>query len=134
MTATPPTEESGARRLDAVLAANEAFYAAFVARDMGAMEALWASGCEVTCIHPGWNVLSGRASVLESWEAILGNPVQPRIVTGGAQVRLLGECAIVICRELVAGTPLAATNVFVREQGRWRLVHHQSGFVTQTGD
>jgi len=35
----------------------------------------------------------------------------------------------VICRELVGGSPLAATNVFVREDGAWRLLHHQSGPV-----
>jgi len=132
MTATPPAEESETRVVDAVLAANEAFYAAFAARDMSAMEALWASGMEVTCIHPGWNVLNGRDAILESWDAILTNPVQPRIITAGAQARLLGDTAIVTCRELVAATPLTATNVFVRERGRWRLVHHQSGFVTQT--
>lgn len=134
MTAIPPAEGSAAHSLDAVLAANEAFYAAFTARDMGAMEALWASGIDVTCIHPGWNMLNGREAVLESWEAILTNPVQPRIVTAGAEVRLLGDTAVVTCRELVAATPLAATNVFIREQGQWRLVHHQSGFVTQVGD
>lgn len=115
-----------------LLAANAAFYAAFAARDMGAMEALWASGVEVTCVHPGWNILSGREAVLESWEAILANPVQPRIVSAGASVRLIGGTAIVTCRELVATTPLTATNVFVRERDQWRLVHHQSGFVTQT--
>jgi hypothetical protein len=115
----------------AVLRANEAFYAAFVARDMGAMEGVWSARAEITCIHPGWNVLAGREAVLESWEAILANPEQPRIVAGGAQAQMLEEVAVVICRELVGGAPLAATNVFVREDGRWRLVHHQSGPVMQ---
>jgi ketosteroid isomerase-like protein len=117
----------------AVLAANGAFYAAFAAMDYPAMESVWARTAELTCIHPGWNVLSGRAPVLESWEAILLNPSQPRIVSGGATVQLFGECAVVICRELVAGNPLTATNVFVREAGRWRLVHHHSGPVANTG-
>jgi hypothetical protein len=35
----------------------------------------------------------------------------------------------VICRELVAGSPLVATNVFVLEDEGWKLVHHQSGPV-----
>ena len=114
-----------------VLAANERFYAAFVGRDLGAMDALWSARETVTCIHPGWNVLRGREEVMASWEAILGNPQQPRIVAGGAEAAVLGDVAIVTCRELVAGNPLTATNVFAREEGRWRLVHHHSGPVMQ---
>lgn len=113
----------------AVLQANAAFYAAFATRDAAAMDGLWSRRVPVTCIHPGWNVLTGREIVIESWDAILSNPEQPRIVSGGAQATLLGDTAIVICRELVSGNPLAATNVFVRENGTWRLAHHQSGPV-----
>ena len=113
------------------MAANEAFYVAFAGRDVGAMDVVWSRAFPVSCIHPGWNVLSGREAVMESWEAILSNPAQPRVVAGGAQVQIVGEVAIVICRELVAGNPLAATNVFVREGGRWRMVHHQAGPVMQ---
>ena len=114
----------------AVLAANEAFYAAFNAKDTTAMDALWARTSPVACVHPGWNILSGREEVLASWEGILTNPGQPRIVAGGAEVLLdSGEIAIVTCRELVAGSPLAATNTFLREDGGWKLVHHHSSPV-----
>jgi len=116
---------------EAVRAANEAFYAAFNVKDPDAMELLWAMDARITCIHPGWNVLEGRDAVAESWRRILGNPQQPKIVTGGANVRVLGPTAIVLCRELVGGSPLAATNVFVLEGGRWLLVHHQSSPVAQ---
>jgi ketosteroid isomerase-like protein len=115
---------------EAVLAANEAFYASFNQKDGDAMDAVWSSRDDITCIHPGWNVLRGREAVVESWRAILNNPNQPRIVVGGAEVAFAGEGAIVICRELVAGSPLAATNVFVREDFGWKLVHHQSGPVS----
>jgi ketosteroid isomerase-like protein len=117
----------------AVLDANAAFYAAFATRDMAALDDLWSRRAAVTCIHPGWNVLSGREAVIESWDAILSNPEQPRIVAGGAQVALLGDIAIVICRELVSGNPLAATNIFVREDVKWRLAHHHSGPVYALG-
>ena len=66
------------------LAANDAFYAALSGKDIAAMDGLWARTAEVTCIHPGWNVLAGRDHVMASWEAILRNPEQPRIVGGGA--------------------------------------------------
>ena len=40
---------------------------------------------------------------------------------------VLGHVAWVTCREVIEGGQLAATNVFVQENGQWRLVHHQSG-------
>jgi ketosteroid isomerase-like protein len=116
---------------DEVLQANERFYQAFNRKDAGLMDEVWASDQAVSCVHPGWNVLEGRNDVLESWRGILSNPNQPRIVTGGATVTLFGDLALVVCRELVAGSPLVATNVFVREHGAWRLLHHQSGPVYQ---
>lgn len=113
-----------------VLAANEAFYRAFNQKDMAAMDQVWASSTDVGCIHPGWNVLRGRDAVIESWRGILANPAQPRIVSGGATVTFVGNVAVVLCRELVAGAPLAATNLFVMEVGAWKLVHHHSGPVS----
>jgi ketosteroid isomerase-like protein len=114
---------------DAVLAVNDAFYRAFNQRDMALMAEVWATEEPVSCIHPGWNVIQGRETVLESWRAILGNPEQPRIVTGGATVSFVGPVAIVIGRELVAGAPLVSTNLYVLEGDRWRLRNHQSGPV-----
>lgn len=116
-----------------VLAANEAFYRAFNQKDIAAMDAVWARSTPVSCIHPGWNTLAGRQPVMESWEGILSNPAQPRIVSGGATVTVLGNAALVVCRELVAGTPLAATNIFVVEDGAWKLAHHHSGPVALQG-
>ena len=113
-----------------VLAANKAFYAAFNQKSLEAMQQIWADSPQVSCLHPGWNLLRGRADVLDSWRAILGNPTQSRIVVGGASVTLLGEAALVVCRELVGGSPLAASNLFLIEEGAWRLLHHHSGPVS----
>lgn len=115
--------------VEPVLEANEAFYRAFNQKDIQAMERVWSALAGVTCIHPGWNVLRGRDAVMASWASILANPNQPRIVAGGAEVLQTGRVAIVTCRELVAGSPLAATNVFALDGGSWRLLHHQSGPV-----
>ncbi len=109
--------------------ANEAFYRAFNQKDVDAMDRVWSESTEVTCIHPGWNLLLGRDAVMASWRDILSNPAQPKIVSGGASVTLLGDVAIVACRELVAGNPLVATNIFRSEGGSWRLIHHHSGPV-----
>lgn len=118
---------------DAVLEANEAFYRAFNLKDIELMEDIWADSDDVSCIHPGWNVLQGREAVLDSWRNILGNPAQPRIVTGGATVFFFGPVAVVICRELVGGSPLVATNAFIVEGESWKLVHHHSSPVFAAG-
>lgn len=117
-----------------VLAANDAFYAAFNAKDPAAMEQLWSASPAVACVHPGWNILTGREQVLASWRAIFANPDQPAIVSGGAAALVQGRLALVICRELVAGDPLAATNLFALEGGEWRMLHHHSSPVAFSPD
>lgn len=112
---------------DAVLAANLEFYRAFTTRDFAAMEALWARRTPVSCVHPGWPPLAGRDQVMESWHGILANPDSPRIVCYDEQVMLYGEAALVLCEEELDGGTLVAGNLFVREDGAWRLVHHQAG-------
>lgn len=109
-----------------VLAANGAFYDAFARRDLSAMDHLWARRVPVACIHPGWDVLRGREQVMESWRAILGDGGGTDIRCSGAVVHVLGEVAVVTCRERLAAGRLIATNVFVREEGRWKIVHHQA--------
>ncbi|HCV00301.1 MAG: DUF4440 domain-containing protein [Dehalococcoidia bacterium] len=114
------------------LVANEAFYRALSSADTGAIENLWSFTTPVTCLHPGWTLLVGREAVLESWNTILANPNQPRIVGGGASVNVLGQTAVVLCREVVSGSTLYATNIFVLEDGKWRMTHHHSGPVMVT--
>ncbi|HLI11890.1 MAG TPA: nuclear transport factor 2 family protein [Alphaproteobacteria bacterium] len=110
-----------------VLAANEAFYRAFAVRDLAAMERVWASEVAVACVHPGWTPLLGRDAVMESWAGILGNPKAPAIRCLQAQATVYGDIALVLCYELVERGFLVATNLFVRENGAWKLFHHQAG-------
>lgn len=117
-----------------VLAANEAFYTLFASRDLAAMELLWAKEIAVTCIHPGWAPLMSRESVIGSWRGILENPTSPRIRCLEPRVQLLGDTAYVICFEVFANSRLVATNVFAREEGTWRMVHHQAGPVAGSDD
>ena len=113
----------------AVLAANEAFYRAFASRDLKALDRLWAQRAGVVCIHPGWQPLRGREAVLDSWKDILGNPGAPAIACFRPTVHVLGEVAFVVCNERLPGAELVATNIFVREDGEWRLVQHHAGGV-----
>lgn len=112
---------------DAVLAANLEFYRAFTTRDIGGMDRLWAKKSAVLCTHPGWLPLAGRAAVMESWRNILANPEAPGVMCHDDTAFLYGAVAIVLCEEELSGGHLAATNVFIKEDGAWRLVHHQAG-------
>ncbi|MBM4243505.1 MAG: nuclear transport factor 2 family protein [Deltaproteobacteria bacterium] len=117
-----------------VLTANAAFYRAFADRDLDAMDALWARSARVACIHPGWRALHGRDAVMESWRSILGSSDAPDIVCSGESVIPGETVAVVLCVESLRGGSLAATNVFVREGGEWRIVHHHAGPIAPGGD
>ena len=117
---------------EAALAANRAFYRAFNDGDVDAMDAIWARSSPVFCVHPGWNLLEGRDAIIESWRRILSDGNQPRVVTGGENAQILGDAAIVLCREFVAGTPLTATNLYVLEDNAWKIAHHHSSHVLST--
>ena len=108
-----------------ILAANSAYYHAFATTDFAAMSRVWADDY-VSCVHPGWPVLIGRQSILESYRQILDNPHQDRIEQRNETVMVNGDEARVLCVEFVAGTALAATNLFRRVAGAWRMTHHQA--------
>jgi ketosteroid isomerase-like protein len=109
----------------ALLAANAAYYRAFQAGDYAAMTAVWADE-DVSCIHPGWPLIEGRAEVLESYRRILANPEQEPVTCSQEHIIISGDMARVLCVETVAGGTLAATNLFIRADGSWRLVHHHA--------
>ena len=113
---------------DAVLFANEVFYRAFVDRDFDAMDDLWSKTAPVTCLHPGWGPVVGRKQVMQTWKSI----IQPSRVAEdrlphGRRPTSTGETATVVCFEEIDKRFLVATNVFVREDRLWKMVHHQSG-------
>ncbi len=117
----------------AVLAANAAFYRAFAERDVDAMVALWARTVPVACIHPGWQVLDGRDAVMASWRGILGG-VPPAIACSQAIARVAGTAAFVVCTETLDAGELVATNVFVQEDGAWKMAHHHAGPVASDAE
>lgn len=119
----------------AVRAANAAFYAAFEARDLDAMSDVWEHTDRVTCVHPGWPILSGWASVAASWYALFDGPQRLQFIVTDEHVHVVGDSAWVTCNENLlegGGTQaVAATNVFVGTEGRWRMVHHHGSPVVQ---
>lgn len=111
---------------EAILFANDTFYAAFAGGNIKQMHAAWADDTEITCIHPGWPPLAGRQEVMDSWTTILASGETAEIRCVGARAYCHGDTAYVTGFERMPGTLLTATNVFVRTGAVWRMVHHQA--------
>lgn len=113
-----------------LLFANDAFYAAFVSADVHAMDALLAKKNPVSCIHPGAPILINRTIVMESWRSIFKGDEAPVVVPYEATAMVVGDMGWVTCLEQVGEAVAAATNIFVKEDGQWKMTHHQAGVTS----
>jgi len=116
-------------------AAEAAFYAAFEARSLDAMMAVWSSDDDIACIHPLAAPLDGRAAVAAGWRSMFEAAGQFRIqVETAHEIREAGQVIRIVREYLIIGQeteprpPILATNVYRREaDGGWRMVlHHAS--------
>ncbi len=112
--------------LTEVMHANDAFYRVFLRGDADALIALLADRPDLEVMHPGWPTVRGRALVVATWRDVAANPPPLRVVA--PRVLPLGpDAAVVTCYEHIDDTTtLIATNVWVREDAGWRLLHHQA--------
>ena len=118
----------------AILFTNEAFYSAFNQQDLLAMRGVWSQSYEISCLHPGWPRLFGQKEVMESWEKILGSGQNTEIVCKLPRVKIMGNMGFIICYEVIRDDYLVATNIFLRENKRWSLIHHQAGLTVSLID
>jgi ketosteroid isomerase-like protein len=122
-----------------VAEANTEFYAAFERGDLDAMEALWHTGPETLCVHPGAPPVRGTGAINRSWALIMANTPYIQFFLTDVEVSVLGDVASVTCTENVltgdadvdqssfSGGRAVATNVFVRTGDAWKLwIHHAS--------
>ena len=112
-----------------ILAANAAYYRAFRMGDDALMGRTWHEG-DITCLHPGWPLITGRSAVLASYRRIMSNPDQPPVTCHEEQVFITGDVARVIGVEAVAGAQLVATNLFQRAGADWRMMHHHASLLS----
>ena len=120
-----------------VIEANARFYRAFEALDIHEMDRVWAHGPHVKCVHPGWPLLTGWDAVRESWDTIFTNTEEMRFTLSNVSAAVGGDLAWVTCTENilseVAGrvsvTAILATNLFERDGGGWRMIHHHASHV-----
>ena len=126
--------------LDAVKAANQAFYTALSTGDVTAMRKVWSSDPDTTNIRPG-----GK-SVVVGWDAIgkgfeetrdafpdLKATMEPRIKIVGAIAWASGVEQTQ--RKDKSGTVVSganlATNIFQKQDGHWLMVHHHASRMPQ---
>nr|WP_063761283.1 nuclear transport factor 2 family protein [Streptomyces sp. NRRL B-1347] len=105
----------------------------------------------ISCVHPGWPVLTGRGEVLRSYALIMANTEYIQFFLTDVRVSVAGDTALVSCTEnILSGGPapregdelgplvgqlVVATNVFRRTSDGWKLwSHHASPVLAESGD
>ena len=118
----------------AVLAVNDAFYEALGSLDLAGMDAVWWHEEWVRCLHPGWDLILGWEAIQDSWKSIFRSTLQVRVAISRPLVHVMGDTAWVSCIEHLTSTVegdfttalVETTNIFVRRNGHWRMVHHHT--------
>jgi ketosteroid isomerase-like protein len=127
----PPAE-------DQVLNANRAFYEALRSLNLEEMDVIWLHEDWVKCLHPGWELLLGWERVRKSWKEIFRNTKQMLVVVSRPLAHVAGDAAWVCCVEnitsanedSVSSALIEATNIFIRQNNRWLMVHHHTSLRT----
>lgn len=124
-------------------AANAAFYDAFESTDLDRMEAVWLQGDEAYCVHPGGEIVRGWARVRRAWAAVFATTSYIQFIVTNVEAAEHGDVGVVSCVENVLageasdhlhGGTAVATNVFVRRDGRWRMLAHHASPLMRIGD
>ncbi|MFJ2743511.1 nuclear transport factor 2 family protein [Streptomyces sp. NPDC087440] len=129
--------------------ANTAFYECLERGDFEELSALWLDD-EISCVHPGWPVLSGRGEVLRSYALIMAHTDYIQFFLTDVKVSVMGDTALVTCTEnILSGGPadeesgelgplvgqlVVATNAFRRTPDGWRLWAHHGSPVLADAD
>lgn len=122
---------------DQVRDASRSFYAALnrmLGGDSSSMADIWSHGDRATAMHPigGRNV--GWASVDQSFAQVAGLAESGHVALKEQQIQVLGDAAYELGIEegeaVLAGETIPigqrVTNVYQREGGGWKIVHHHT--------
>src|SRR5262245_59697200 len=122
--------------IDRVKAASQIFIAAIAARDIRAMDKVWAHESYATFIGPlRTTIVVGWDGVRKAWEMRFGQFDRVTISLAESHVRTNGKVAWAVGVEKVEllrkdGKTLSfdafVTNVFEERDGRWLMVSHQA--------
>ncbi len=122
---------------DEVRRASDRFYAALDSMlngDAGPMADVWSHDSTVSAMHPLGGRQVGWEAVRESWEGAAQAFQGGSLEVSDLEVSGLGDAAYTTGIEhvnaTVGGAPLRfdirATNIYRREGGEWKMVHHHT--------
>jgi ketosteroid isomerase-like protein len=128
--------------VDAVKSANQAFYAAFSARDFKAMGDVWENKPHVMYYDPrSKNIAVGYEDVMEAWSNLFDRLTKITISPSDVKIQTDGKLAWVVATEGAevqrgSGGGLQkintiATNVFEKQRGRWLMISHQAQMIAE---
>jgi len=128
--------------MDAVKAANQAFYAALSAHDVAAMQKVWSSDADTQNIGPrdkaiivGWdNMKKGFERLFDSFpELKVSMEPEPRIKNVGAVAWASGieQAKRKDKNGAYSSGANLATNIFQKQDGRWLMVYHHASLMPQ---
>jgi uncharacterized protein (TIGR02246 family) len=121
---------------EAIRVANAGFYAALSARDAGALDRVWDHDGQVFNIFGVSKApMVGWTAVKSGYEDLFNRFPELSVSMADPSIRQDADSAVVVGVESqrvrlpngeVASALLPATNVFVKRNGRWLMVHHHS--------
>jgi ketosteroid isomerase-like protein len=121
---------------EAIKAANAGYYAALSARDAGALDRVWDHGGQVFNIFGVSKApMIGWSAVKSGYEDLFNRFPEISVSMADPSIRQDADSAVIVGVETqkaklpngeVVNVFLPATNIFVKRDGRWLLVHHHS--------
>jgi ketosteroid isomerase-like protein len=127
--------------IEAVTATNLSFDTALSARDINAMERVWAAEPYVIAVHPASKVLIvGWDAVRKSWEETFARFAEISVSMKEPQIHVAQNVAWVVGIESAQGKfkngdavsfTAFTTNMYEKRDGRWFMVLHTTSRVPQ---
>jgi ketosteroid isomerase-like protein len=122
---------------DEVRAASKQFYAALnhmLNGDAGPLADIWSHGPAVTTMHPIGGREVGWDQVRKSWEQVARIAKGGRVELSDQFIQIAGDVAYELGIEggpfILASKPMTianrVTNIYRRESGVWKIVHHHT--------
>ena len=123
---------------DEVRTVSDKFYSGLSRMDVSALPEIWSHRDDVTTMHPMGGEQVGWEAVRTSFEQAAGPMTDSRVELIDQRIYagedLAYETGIERGRATLAGEPIEfehrVTNVYRRENGEWRMVHHHTDVST----
>ena len=136
-----PAMAQGTSDIDTIRAANEAFYAALSAHNVGAVVVLWSFKTEIRHIGPHDTVIHfGLDAAVNSWKELFARFPAFKIRCEPNYIRINGNTAWVSAIESAQWKNQAGetqtetyfgTNIFEKQDGEWFMVYRHASVLPQ---